>query len=114
MNGACLAAGLVILLSACRPVFAQEASPSSSTEELTFDVAEFEKSPWSFDGYLQGDLAYARMDRSAAFYRIAFLGKEADADRLQGGGEIQARLSFQSGSFKASALGTLQQNHDGL
>lgn len=105
VGGLRVATGLVILLAACRPVF--------GIEEFSFDAAEFEKSPWSLGGYLQGDLAYARLDRNAAFYRIGFLGKEEDADRLQGGGEIQTRLTFQKGPFTAFALGTLQQNHDG-
>jgi hypothetical protein len=92
---------------------AQEETHSVVGDEFAFDVEEFEKSPWSLNGYLQGDLAYMRLDRDAAFYRIAFLGVDEKVERLQGGGEIQAGLAFQAGSVTAYALGTLQQNYDG-
>ena len=110
---AAVAAGLSLLLLTCRTASAQETSRSAEVEEFSFDVEEFAKSPWSLDGYLQGDLGYAGLDRDAALYRLGFLGQEEDAYRLQGGAELQAGLTFQEGPFTAYALGTLQQSHDG-
>ena len=110
---ATVAAGLSLLLVICRPVSAQEASRSAGVEEFSFDIEEFAKSPWSLDGYLQGNVDYAGLDRDAALYRLGFLGQEEDAYRLQGGVELQAGLTFQQGPFKAYALGALQQSHDG-
>jgi hypothetical protein len=110
---ATVAAGLSLLLVICRPVSAQEASRSAGVEEFSFDIEEFAKSPWSLDGYLQGNVDYAGLDRDAALYRLGFLGQEEDAYRLQGGVELQAGLTFQQGPFKAYALGMLQQSHDG-
>jgi len=111
--GAAVKAAISLLLLTCRPVSAQETSRSSNVGEFSFDVEEFAKSPWSFDGYLQGDLSYAGLDRDAALYRLAFLGKKKDTYRLQGGAELQAGLTFQEGPFTAYALGMLQQSHDG-
>ncbi len=73
----------------------------------------FEKSPWAFDGYVQAQMGYARLDRDAALYRISFLGEEEDTYRLQGGGEIQADLTYQRGSFTAYTRISLQQEYDG-
>ena len=42
-------------------------------ETFSFDIGEFEKSPWTLDGYVQGDLGLTRFDREAAFYRLSFL-----------------------------------------
>ncbi len=111
--GAAVATGLSLLLLTCRPASAQETNRSAEVEEFSFDVEEFAKSPWSFNGYLQGDLSYAGLDRDADLYRLAFLGKEKDTYRLPGGVELQAGLTFQEGPFTAYALGMLQESHDG-
>ncbi len=111
--GAWVTIGLALLSLAARPASAQESDGSLEIEEFSFDVEEFRKSPWTLDGYLQGDLAYVRLDRDAALYRIGYLGQEEEADRLQGGVEIQAGLTFQAGSFTAYGLGNAQQSHDG-
>ena len=99
------AAGLALLLVAGWPVQAQD------TDEFSFDIGEFEKSPWSFHGYTQGDLSYSRLNRDAASYRLTFSG----TDRYQhhGGVEIQAGLSYQHGPFKAYALGRVEERYDG-
>ncbi len=111
--GTGIATGVAVLFLACRPVAGQEMYVSPEIEEFSFDAGEFKKSPWALDGYLQGDLACSRLDRDAALYRIGFLGNEEDAYRLQSGAEIQAGLTFQSGSFTAYALGILQEIYDG-
>lgn len=81
--------------------------------EFSFDVGKFKKSPWSLDGYVQGDLSYAKLNRDAAFYRLSLLGKEEDDYRLQGGLEVQAGLTYQRGPFKAYALGEAIEVYDG-
>ncbi len=81
--------------------------------EYSFDVGEFKKSPWSLDGYVQGDLSYTNLNRDAALYRLSFLGKDEDDVRLQGGLEVQAALTYQQGPFKAYALGMAKEEYDG-
>lgn len=107
------AAGFALLLMTSRPVRAQEKELPSEPEEFSFDVSEFDKSPWSFGGYIQGDLSYSRLNRDAASYRLNFLGKDRDRYRLQGGIEVQAGLIYQRGPFKAFALGGLEERFDG-
>ena len=108
-----VAAGLSLLLLTRHPVSAQETNRSTDVEGYSFDIHEFAKSPWSLDGYLQGDLGYAGLDRDAALYRLSFLGQEEDDYRRQGGVELQAGLTFRQGPFTAYALGRLRESHDG-
>ena len=88
-------------------------SHAAAQDEFSFDVEEFEKSPWGIDGHLQADLGTARLDRDATLYRIGFLGEEEDSYRLQGGAQLQAGLTFQQDPFSAYALGVLQEKYAG-
>jgi len=105
------AAGFVLLLMTGLSVQAQDMEISSGLEEFSFDIGEFEKSPWSLHGYTQGDPSYSRLNRDAASYRLSFPGSERY--RLQGGIEIQAGLTYQQGPFKAYALGRAEERYDG-
>ena len=106
--GAAVVTILALLLLVCQPVLAED-----QPDEFSFDAEEFKKSPWSVDGYLQGDLDFARLNSDAAFYRINFLGKDPDTYRLQGGAEFLLGLTFQKGAFTARALGNFQYSYDG-
>jgi len=86
---------------------------SSEPTEFSFDLSEFEKSPWSFHGYVQGDLSYSWLNRDAALYRLELPGANRDRYRLGGGMEIQAGLAYQQGPFKAFALGSTEGWYDG-
>ncbi|MCK4302736.1 MAG: hypothetical protein KAY24_00680 [Candidatus Eisenbacteria sp.] len=107
------AAGLALFLMSDRPVQAQEMELPSEPEEFSFDVGEFDKSPWSLDGYVQGDLSYSRLNRDAASYRLDFIGKDRDRYRLQSGMDIHAGLTYQQGPLRAYGLGRLEGRYDG-
>jgi len=96
-----------------RTVRAEESGDFSATTEFSFDVEEFEKSPWSVDGHVQGDLSYAEFNRAAAFYRLSSLGKNREDDPLQGGLELQMGLTYQRGRLKAYTLGRAAEDYDG-
>ena len=81
--------------------------------EFSFDVEEFEKSPWSLDGYAQGDLSHADPNRDAAFYRLNSLGTSREDDRLQGGLDLQMGVTYLRGPFKAYTLGVVTGDYVG-
>jgi len=105
--------GLALLLITGSHARARGTEIPSEPEGFSFDLSEFEKSPWSFHGYVQGDLSYSWLNRDAALYRLEPPGTDPDRYRLGGGMEIQAGLTYQRGPFKAFALGTAEEEYDG-
>ncbi len=82
-------------------------------DEFSFDFADFAKSPWTLDGYLQGTLDYLALDGDSPFYDLAYLDKDDESNRLQGGAELQMGLTFQEGPITLFGLGKVEQVHDG-
>jgi hypothetical protein len=87
--------------------------PLQAAEEFSFDVDEFKKSPWTLDGYVEGDFFYVKLNSDSAFYRFTSAGKDQDSHLLQGGLEVQAGLTYQKGPFKAYTLVNLEERYDG-
>lgn len=77
---------------------------SQAQEEFSFDISEFEKSPFEFEGHVQVDASYLRLDRGSALYRLNFLDRDQDSRQLQGGLELQPELTWQDGSRKVYLL----------
>jgi len=73
-------------------------------EEFSFDISEFEKSPFEFGGHLQMDASYLRLDRGGALYRLSTRDSNPDSRRRLGGLELQPELTWQKGSRKAYVL----------
>ena len=82
-------------------------------EEFSFDFQEFSKSPWTLDGFLQGNLDYLALNRNSPFYRLAFLEEEKNSHLIQGGAELQMGLTFQEGPITFFGLGNLEQEYNG-
>ncbi len=98
---------LVILFLPVGPAQAQD-------DEFSFDFAEFSKSPWTLDGFVQGNLDHLALNQESPFYRLAYVDKKNESHRQLGGAELQMGLNFQKGSFTAYGLGKLEQVHNGL
>jgi hypothetical protein len=105
--------GLLHCLVGSQPVYADEDVGELSAEEFSFDVEEFEKSPWSLDGYVQGNLLYTDPNHGSDFHRLASLGKDPEDGRFQGGLGLQAGLTYQRGPFKAYALSMMTEDYSG-
>lgn len=82
--------------------------------EFSFDFEEFSKSPWTVDGFLQGNLDCLALNSGSPFYRLAYLDKEDQSYRFLGGAELQLGVTFQQGPFTAYGLGKVEQVHDGF
>jgi hypothetical protein len=110
---AAIAISLSSLWLAVPSLQAEEKDSSFEIEEFSFDVDEFKKSPWTLDGYVEGDFFYVKLNSDSAFYRFTSAGKDRKNHLLQGGLEVQAGLTYQKGPFKVYALGDLRERYDG-
>ena len=97
----------LVLILAAGPGQAQD-------DEFSFDFEEFSKSPWTVDGFFQGNLDYLALNSDSPFYRLAYLDKADQSHRYLGGAELQLGVSFQQGPLTAYGLGKLEQVHDGI
>jgi len=89
-------------------------SVQAQDDEFSFDLSEFSKSPWSVEGYLQGNLDYLALNPDSPFYRLAYLNREDETERYLGGVEMQLGGSYQWGALTAVGLGKVEVAHDDL
>lgn len=104
------AAAFIVLLLLVLPVrvFGQEPDGSFNLEEeFSFDVSEFEKSPFQFGGYLQMDAAHVRFNEGSSLYRLNFFDDEPGSDRRSMGLEFQPEATWQNGPLKTYLLARL-------
>ncbi len=108
------AAAFIILFFLVLTVHALAQEPDGSfnaDEEFSFNVSEFEKSPFQFGGYLQVDANHVRFNEGSSLYRLNFFDEEPDSGRGSVGLEFQPEMTWQEGSVKAYILGRLGGNY---
>ncbi len=89
------------------PVLAQD-------DDFSFDFEEFSKSPWMFDGFLQGSLDYLSLNPESPFFPLASLDEQNQTHRYLGGTELQLGVTYQHRALTFYGLGKLEQAYNGF
>jgi hypothetical protein len=83
------------------------ASAAAAQEEYRFDVSQFEKKPFEFNGYAELRAEHFRLNRDAALYQLNYFDREARSRLESATGAIELTGLYRRGiaTFQATAHG---------
>lgn len=100
-----LGSAVAALLAGC--AFSLPPATASAQEPYSFDVEQFEKKPFEWNGYAELRAERFGFDQSAALYQLSFFDEEprASLDRLTGAAELSGIYRYGSATAQATVHG---------